>query len=990
MSVHRLSAGSGFRYLLRDTASSDVHRGPELPLTEYYAASGNPPGRWAGAGLAGLAGGHGVPAGTLVSESAMSAVFGHAADPVTREPLGRAFPNRVDADGVRRPSGVAGFDLTFTVPKSVSVLWALGDQQTRTAIVVAHHAAIDQVLEMVEHRVLATRVGHAGLTTVATRGAVAAAFDHPDTRSGDPNLHTHLVVANRVQGPDRVWRAIDAQPLFAAAVTLSETYDALVTDELARRLPVAFGWRDRGERRTPAFEVDGIDDRLLALFSTRSAAISTHLQDLVTAFTVEHGRGPSRVETTRLRQTATLATRPAKKPHAWSELFTSWGQRASALTGRSPRDLIAAAIDGQYTRPLRASDIGPVSHRDLAALAVVGVQERRSTWNAWNLEAEIARLTKPLTMATPKDRARLHAAVLKEAVMQCVPLHEEQIGVDRWTGMRLRWTSTAILDAEAHLLEVAQVGTAPRVHPRIAELAEQAFSQPGALPGSGIGPLAPDQAAAMVQVCTSGRALEVLVGPAGSGKTATLTAIRAVWNTAQWTAGVVGLAPSATAAQQLSMTLGVRCETTAKWLHETTGPAGQARLAAITALDLDLTTAATGASHRYELLQRRQALVFEQSKWQLEAGQLLVVDEATLAGTLDLDHLTTQAQAAGAKILLVGDQHQLSSVQAGGAFGLLARRTQTAELTGLWRFANRWEAHATRLLRTGDLAALDAYHAHDRLHSGTRDAMLDSAYQAWRRDTHHGLDAVLIATDQATVNDLNSRARTDAVLAGAVDPHGVALREGTTAGVGDTIITRHNDRTLRLGDGDHVRNGTTWTVTAAHPDGSITAGLLHAASRTDPKDIGNQCTDAKAQVLLPAEYVGEHVDLGYAITAQRVQSRTHDTAHVITGPDMSREHLYVALTRGRHANHAYTPLDVAPGVDFEPHQSLSTDAPMQTGRELLTHILATSSAEPSATDSLDSARYPQPDPRFVPRPQDTHERIDTNRPRVPDGPGLYR
>ena len=105
---------------------------------------------------------------------------------------------------------------------------------------------------------------------------------------------------------------------------------------------------------------------------------------------------------------------------------------------------------------------------------------------------------------------------------------------------------------------------------------------------------------------------------------------------------------------------------------------------------------------------------------------------------------------------------------------------------------------------------------------------------------------------------------------------------------------------------------------------------------------------------------------------------------------MSREHLYVALTRGRHANHAYTPLDVAPGVDFEPHQSLSTDAPMQTGRELLTHILATSSAEPSATDSLDSARYPQPDPRFVPRPQDTHERIDTNRPRVPDGPGLYR
>ncbi len=267
--------------------------------------------------------------------------------------------------------------------------------------------------------------------------------------------------------------------------------------------------------------------------------------------------------------------------------------------------------------------------------------------------------------------------------------------------------------------------------------------------------------------------------------------------------------------------------------------------------------------------------------------------------------------------------------------------------------------------------------------------MLDAAYQAWRHDTDHGLDAVLIATDQATVNDLNTRARTDAIRNGTASPQGIALREGTTAGVGDTIITRRNNRSLQLGDGDHVRNGSTWTITATHPDGAITATLQHADDWHGQPDVDPQA-DALPRVRLPAEYVAEHVDLGYAITAQRVQSRTLDTAHVITGPGMSREHLYVALTRGRHANHAYTPTDIDTGVDTEPHQGPNGQPRAATGRELLTRILATSSAEASATETLDAVRHPQPDPRFTPRPQERHRDIDTHSSRVPDGWGMSR
>ena len=150
----------------------------------------------------------------------------------------------------------------------------------------------------------------------------------------------------------------------------------------------------------------------------------------------------------------------------------------------------------------------------------------------------------------------------------------------------------------------------------------------------------------------------------------------------------------------------------------------------------------------------------------------------------------SQAQAAGAGVLLVGDHHQLSAVQAGGAFGLLARRTSTTELTGLWRFADRWEAQATRLLRHGHLDALTAYDTHGRLHDGTRQQMIEDAYQGWRADHDAGRESLLIAADNATVLELNNRVRTDNITTGRASAAGVDLVDGNTAGVGDRVITR--------------------------------------------------------------------------------------------------------------------------------------------------------------------------------------------------------
>ena len=246
MSMARLSAGAGYRYLTRDTCCADAHRAAGTSLTSYYTALGYPPGTWRGDGLAGLGyDGAGrrvgrIRAGAVVTEEAMAAVYGAGRDPVTgdtarcplpavqdphradpgREPpaprgLVRCPPGRRgqadrDTETARRmPVAVAGFDLTFTVPKSVSVPWAIADPR---------HAGGDRgrapgrgrrrpgpgaVPGAVHpHRQGRLRPGHyAG----DGRGRVRA----PDTRAGDPNLHTHLVLANRVQAGDGRWRTVE-------------------------------------------------------------------------------------------------------------------------------------------------------------------------------------------------------------------------------------------------------------------------------------------------------------------------------------------------------------------------------------------------------------------------------------------------------------------------------------------------------------------------------------------------------------------------------------------------------------------------------------------------------------------------------------------------------------------------------------------------------------------------------------------------------------
>lgn len=905
-----MSAGDGYRYLLRTVVAGDGVRSLATPLTRYYEAKGTPPGRWMGAGLSGLADGT-IKAGDEVIEEQLQLLLGHGRDPLTGEPLGRAYPHYAQGNSPHRRA-VAGYDFTFSVPKSASILWGVSDAQTQEAIVRAHHGAVAQVVAFMEREVAATRAGVAAgddaVAQVDVTGLIATAFDHFDSRAGDPHLHTHFVVSNKVQAVlDGRWRSLDGRPLHGSVVALSELHEALFADALTRALGVEWEQRARGRDRNLAWSIRAMPETLVAEFSTRARRIDGATDELIAQYVETHGRRPTLATIMKLRAQATLATRPAKQVHSLADLTAEWRARATRILGTDATEwatrathATGASARASNPTPVHAADLTPTDVEKLARRIVATVAEKRSTWRHWNLAAEAARQTMHLRFATPDDRLTAITQVVAAAEHASLRITPPDLGItpaafrrdDGSSVFRPKhstvYTSEKLLAAEERL----QTRAADASGPTLPTALLRSLADKGLRRG---GTLTKEQHAALAAIGSSGRVVDLLVGPAGAGKTTVMAALRQTWEAIHDRGSVIGLAPSAAAAHVLAADLGIRTENLAKWW--------QNHLARGT---------------------------------RFARGQLVIIDEASLAGTLALDRVTSLAARAGAKVLLVGDWAQLQSVDAGGAFAMLAHaRADTPELTDVHRFTHDWEKTASLALRHGHETSIDAYLAHDRVREGDSEQMADAAYRAWRDDSRVGRVSVLISGSNDGVAALNERARTDAILDGRVDPaRQVGLHDGARASVGDTIITRRNDRTLHAGRG-WVRNGDRWTVTAIRPDGSIEA--RRAGARRG------------AGVVLPAEYVAEHVELGYAVTAHRAQGITTDTAHVVVARGTTRENLYVAMTRGRAANTAYVALDT-PDVahaGLRPRDSADANA-----RSVLAGVLAHVGAERSAHETI--------------------------------------
>jgi conjugative relaxase-like TrwC/TraI family protein len=938
ISMRRMALGSGFKYLMDSIAVGDGRADQSSSLTRYYAESGTPPGVFLGAGLADLDGGLGVAHGSEVTEEHLLNMLGRCADPVTGDPLG-ARPR-----GGKIGVPVAGFDLTFSPSKSVSVAWALADEGTKSVIFECHRRAIDYTLTYAEREVFHSRSATDGVVQEDVTGVVAASFTHWDSRAGDPQLHDHVVVMNRAKSvSDGQWRTLDSRGLYKSVVMLGELHQGVLSDMLTEALGVGWEARKRRHTETVRYEITGVPETLMSEFSQRSKQIAGYRDQLQAGFVTTHGRGPTATEEIHLRQYATLATRADKQHHSLAELTDNWRERAVEHVGDAQVAFVTGLADRNDLPLLRVGDLADEILADAATAVVATVAERHSTFTRQNLNAEAHRTLHGVRFASPDDRVAVAERIVELALERSLNLtpaerHHSPGRFRRVDGTsRLRpkthhvYTTQTLLDAEVRLLAAANTTSAPTS----SIITVAATSD---LPLAGLGyAMSNDQALAVEKIATSGRALDVLVGPAGTGKTSSLAGLRTVWELDHGAGSVVGLAPSAAAAEVLADDLGIDTENVAKWLTEHRKNAG--RMAERDELAHRLAGLSTNLSAPVQAVQTRlAALDADIAKWQLRAGQLVIVDEASLAGTFALDELMSAANDAGAKVLLVGDWGQLSAVDAGGAFGLLARgRGDLApELTDVRRFVDEWEKVATVELRLGRESIIDTYSAHGRITEGDRETLLGAVYAAWQADIEAGKSSLMIAGDTATVRELNARARADRVAAGTVAEDGLEVAGHQTAGVGDEVVTRQNNRLLSTGK-RWVKNGDRWVVAATNDDGSMAV-----------KRAGGG-----GEVVLPAVYVTEHVELAYASTAHRAQGRTVDTAHAMVGPTTAREVLYVAATRGRESNRLY----VDTHYDPDPQTAHEGATARQTAADVLAGVLRNEGADLSAHATIHQETY---------------------------------
>ena len=375
----------------------------------------------------------------------------------------------------------------------------------------------------------------------------------------------------------------------------------------------------------------------------------------------------------------------------------------------------------------------------------------------------------------------------------------------------------------------------------------------------------------------------MVVASAGAGKTSSLKAARKAFERAGRT--VVGLAPTGKAADVM---VGEQVA------HSS------ATIARALAGTEDLSPAQSAAKVGWN------------------SNTVLVVDEAGMVATPDAVRLLEVATAADARAVFVGDSHQYAAVKArSGMLATLAHELPDAvELAEVFRQKDAGERRASQWLRHGDSTdttrAADWYATRGRLHAGSTSAMLNDALAAWVADTDQGQESLLVAATKEDVEALNLGAQQVRLADGAMDQHGPQARlQGAYRGrVGDVILTRRNDYDLETSTGDVVRNGQRWQINQIHHDGGVTARRLD---------------ETQASVQLPGDYVGEHVQLGYASTGHGAQGATVDTCHVVAGVgQVDRAGVYVPMTRGKVANHLYL-AESQPGDPDTAHHHLRVE-----------------------------------------------------------------
>ena len=311
-----------------------------------------------------------------------------------------------------------------------------------------------------------------------------------------------------------------------------------------------------------------------------------------------------------------------------------------------------------------------------------------------------------------------------------------------------------------------------------------------------------------------------------------------------------------------------------------------------------------------------------------------MLDEASQLGTADLAMIGEAARQAGARVIATGDTAQLGAVQAGGMFRLLAREVPAAELHEVRRFAAQWERETSIRLRDRDLAAAAAYDRHGRIRGADEETACDRAASMWLADHLRGKDVLLLAGSNAEAAGLSRRVQARLAQMGSVGPPQAPLSDGNHAGTGDLVRARLNTE-IDAG-GRQLTNRDTLKVTALRgPDAEV------RRQRLDGTWTGT--------FRVPRSYLARNAELAYAGNVHVAQGRTVDTAHLLVTGALSRQALYVGMTRGRQANTAHVVTGKTAPAGHEPYQQAAPES-------VLADVLQRDGDDLSATEQIRHAQ----------------------------------
>ena len=788
--------------------------------------------------------------------------------------------------------------------QQVAAYWAEQEQRFQEVLHRANRAA----LEYLQAWAGVTRTGYHGPLVdgrdpgrFEAAGLIVTSWLQGTSGDGDPQDHIHNQIARITRTvSDGKWRALDTMSVRAVLGALQAIAATTVECKLTREFGVK--WIPRADGR--GNEIRGVTQAQMDAYSTRTVQVHEKERELARAWERKHGRAPTSRELLHIANDATLQSRRGKDagPIDWDALAREWDATLGGeLAGIAPAVSNAGDPSTRATEHHggRASAGPPTRETQARALAkaLALVSDQHPAWTRHNLVKQLALVLPAETrQMSPEEAQELLLGLAEEALsgrtgeVVCLEapkwpplpasLRRELDGRSVYSRPGVaRYATTVQLTMEDTLLAHAQADGAPRLSGELAarRLGADVALLEAQLRGRAHDPrehaaprgLRLDQAAAIWHVLTSPRTVEIITGPAGTGKTRVLATAALIWD-----GPVVGTATSQNATNELRQA----------GIH----------VAANTA-----------------------RLLADIQRGRIPPGSLIVADEGSMISITHLAAITESAARNRCKLVLVGDQEQLAAVEGGGAMMLLASRLGYVQLAEPVRFTATWERSASLRLRVGDATVLDEYDQHGRIRGAPPDQAMDQAVRAYVASYLAGRNVLLMAADWARCRELSARIRDDLTHLGLVDARRtIRIADGAEASAGDMIICRANEHRLEAGEpGRALANGDVLRIEA------IARRSITVRRMLDP----DPATGQRRFTAQAFRYDGyQSSDLAYATTGHSAQGATvHTGIALVTGSE-DRQWLYPTLTRGTDANLAFVfttpprPADPQPGTRSAP------------------------------------------------------------------------